>query len=131
MGFQSVYTITAELATRELDYRQVDNQNGRRNPTDRIFADIPSAVFYLNMIGMYYARHNAVVSIDGTGEDTTIYVDYIDGKNRRIHISFSIRETDIISQSNIFESKIDDDPDLIIRFFTPTEEIKACEEKVD
>lgn len=131
MGFQTVYTIVAELTTLEPDYRQVDNQNGLRNPTDRIFADIPSAVFYLNMIGMHYARHNAIVSIDGTGEDTTIYVDYRDGKNRRIHISFSIRETDIVSQSNIFESKIDDDPDLIIRFFTPTEEIRACEEKVD
>lgn len=131
MGFQTVYTIVAELTTLEPDYRQVDNQNGLRNPTDRIFADIPSAVFYLNMIGMHYARHNATVSIDGTGEDTTIYVDYIDGKNRRIHIRFTIRETDIISQSNIFESEIDDDPDLIIRFFTPTEEIKTCEEKVD
>lgn len=131
MGFQTVYTIVAELTTLEPDYRQVDNQNGICNPTDRIFADIPSAVFYLNMIGMHYARHNATVSIDGTGEDTTIYVDYRDGKNRRIHIRFTIRETDIISQSNIFESKIDDDPDLIIRFFTPTEEIKTCEEKVD
>lgn len=131
MEFQTVYTIVAELTTLEPDYRQVDNQNGLRHPTDRIFADIPSVVFYLNMIGMYYARHNATVSADGTGEDTTIYVDYRDGKNRRIHISFFIRETDIISQSNIFESKIDDDPNLIIRFFTPTEEIKACDEKVD
>lgn len=131
MGFQTVYTIVAELTTLEPDYRQVDNQNGIRNPTDRIFADIPSAVFYLNMIGMHYAHHNATVSIDGAGEDTTIYVDYRNGKNQRIHIHFFIRETDNVSQSNIFESKIDDDPDLIIRFFTPTEEIKACEEKVD
>ena len=131
MGFQTVYTIVAELATRELDYRQVDNQNGRRNPADRIFADIPSAVFYLNMIGMNYARRNATVTIDGTGKDTTIYVKYIDGKNQRININFFIREIDIVSQSNIFRSGIDDDPDRIVRFFTPTEEIKAYNEKVD
>ena len=110
---------------------QVDNQNGLRNPTDRIFADIPSAVFYLNMIGMNYARRNATVTIDGTGKDTTIYAKYIDEKNQRININFFIREIDIVSQSNIFRSGIDDDPNRIIRFFTPTEEIKAYDEKVD
>jgi hypothetical protein len=36
MEFQTVYTIVAELTTLEPDYRQVDNQNGLRNQTDRI-----------------------------------------------------------------------------------------------
>lgn len=126
MAAQIVYMIVADLSTTDLDYRQIDNQNGTRNPSDRIFADIESVVFYLNLIGMYYANHNATVTIDGTGKNTAIYVKYIDGNNNhRINIRFSIREIAVVSQANIFKSDIDDDPNLIVRFFTPTEEIKA------
>lgn len=92
-----VYTIEASLSTLDTEYKQVDHENGIRHPTNKIFNDVESCIFYMNLIGIAFSKKGAKIIIAGDcDENRNLYIKYTNAHKCQVSIQLYVKKIDVL-----------------------------------